>query len=317
MELSVSRCGGFRGGGLSDLGNDAAKPMDRARLWRDPAFGGFDLLSASYVSHRFVPHAHQEFVIAAYEAGAEAFVCAGKPDVASAGCILVIRPGEVHSGYAAIQQGWQYRAFYPGQDVVEAIWQADGGMARLPRIETRLFDDAVLAARLSRVHRRIEQGSDRLQSEIELVASLAELLQRFGSRPQPRMILGESWKLRKARRHIEDAFRGEVGLSVLGDLTGLSAGYLTRRFHHLYGLPPHAYLTQIRLQEAKLLLRRGESQADIAAAVGFSDQSHLITQFKRAFGVTPGAYAREVKKIQFSTRSVSHADPGTGRLRRR
>ena len=56
------------------------------------------------------------------------------------------------------------------------------------------------------------------------------------------------------------------------------------------GLPPHAYLTQVRLREARRQLLAGSSPALVAAEVGFVDQSHLIKRFRSAFGITPGQY---------------------------
>nr|WP_247385558.1 MULTISPECIES: helix-turn-helix domain-containing protein [unclassified Bradyrhizobium] len=43
-----------------------------------------------------------------------------------------------------------------------------------------------------------------------------------------------------------------------------------------------------RLNDARELLRRGESIAGVAAETGFADQSHLGRFFRRAFGITPG-----------------------------
>jgi quercetin dioxygenase-like cupin family protein len=56
------------------------------------------------------------------------------------------------------------------------------------------------------------------------------------------------------------------------------------------GLPPHGYLTQVRLREARRRLLAGRSPALVAAEVGFVDQSHLIKRFRSAFGMTPGQY---------------------------
>jgi AraC-like DNA-binding protein len=55
-------------------------------------------------------------------------------------------------------------------------------------------------------------------------------------------------------------------------------------------MAPHAYLNQIRLERARQLLSAGEPSAQVAAATGFVDQSHLTRRFKGAFGVTPGQY---------------------------
>ncbi|WP_353860328.1 AraC family transcriptional regulator [Azospirillum formosense] len=71
---------------------------------------------------------------------------------------------------------------------------------------------------------------------------------------------------------------------------GMSREGYSRRFRKHHGVPPHAFALQERLNEARLLLRAGESIAAVAADTGFTDQSHLGRCFRRAFGVTPGRY---------------------------
>lgn len=71
---------------------------------------------------------------------------------------------------------------------------------------------------------------------------------------------------------------------------GMSREGFSRRFARRHGLPPHAFWVMARLNHARELLRAGEGIADVAAATGFADQSHLGSWFRRAFGVTPGRY---------------------------
>ena len=66
---------------------------------------------------------------------------------------------------------------------------------------------------------------------------------------------------------------------------------MSRAFRAAYGLPPHAYLTNLRVQRARELLDAGLRPAEVAAHVGFTDQAHLTRHFKRVVGVPPGAYA--------------------------
>jgi AraC-like DNA-binding protein len=69
---------------------------------------------------------------------------------------------------------------------------------------------------------------------------------------------------------------------------------LIRGFRAAFGFTPHQYLTHLRLERARHLLRRGHDCGETAHAVGFYDQSQLNRHFVRHFGVTPGAYARAV-----------------------
>ncbi len=65
---------------------------------------------------------------------------------------------------------------------------------------------------------------------------------------------------------------------------------LSRLFQAQWGLPPHAWLVQWRLSQARRQLAAGVPAADVAAALGFADQSHLGRWFKRACHLTPARY---------------------------
>jgi AraC-like DNA-binding protein len=65
---------------------------------------------------------------------------------------------------------------------------------------------------------------------------------------------------------------------------------LLRAFRAVTGLPPHAYLNQVRVHRARELLDAGLRAAEVAAHTGFADQAHLTRHFKRSVGVPPRAY---------------------------
>ena len=72
----------------------------------------------------------------------------------------------------------------------------------------------------------------------------------------------------------------------------LSAYHFARQFKRATGLPPHQYVILRRVERAKQLLHGGSelSLAEVAAHVGFSDQSQFSYHFKRLVGVTPGQF---------------------------
>ena len=70
----------------------------------------------------------------------------------------------------------------------------------------------------------------------------------------------------------------------------LSKFHLIRVFDRCYGMPPHAYVMQLRMSQAKEMLRDDMDILDIALSLGFYDQSHFANTFKQYVGVTPRAY---------------------------
>ncbi|PXA87713.1 hypothetical protein DMC47_31390, partial [Nostoc sp. 3335mG] len=70
----------------------------------------------------------------------------------------------------------------------------------------------------------------------------------------------------------------------------LSKGTLIAGFKAHFGVPPQRYLIQVRLAEARALLRQGVGIAEVAYTVGFADQAHLTRHFRAVLGVTPARY---------------------------
>jgi AraC-like DNA-binding protein len=86
----------------------------------------------------------------------------------------------------------------------------------------------------------------------------------------------------------------DLGIDDLARAVGLSRFQVRRWFLAAYGLPPSAYLRQVRLREAKRRLAAGVAIAEVAVATGFADQSHLTRWFRRSYGITPGTYQRGI-----------------------
>ena len=81
-------------------------------------------------------------------------------------------------------------------------------------------------------------------------------------------------------------------LHALAASNGLEPYQLTRRFQQRYGLTPSAWRREWRLRRALALLAEGCVLAEIAVECGFSDQSHLSREVKRATGMAPAAFQR-------------------------
>ena len=78
-----------------------------------------------------------------------------------------------------------------------------------------------------------------------------------------------------------------IEVAVLAKLAGRSPFHFSRVFSRSVGVSPHRYVVHLRLQRAIELARDGRSSlAEIAAATGFADQSHLSRWVRRVHGVT-------------------------------
>ena len=79
-----------------------------------------------------------------------------------------------------------------------------------------------------------------------------------------------------------------IEAGALARIAGRSPFHFTRVFARSVGITPYRYVVHLRLQRALELMRDGRhGLAEIAAATGFADQSHLSRWGRRVHGVSP------------------------------
>jgi AraC-like DNA-binding protein len=275
--------------------------VERARYWRHPAVSGVDLLRARFLTHRYSRHAHETFSLGLCEAGVEEFEYGGSLLRAGPGSVALLNPEVVHTGQAAGPAGWTYRVLYPAVDVVTAVADELGWPPGTPSFPETIVYDERSARMLLAAHAAAERG-DRLASSSLLATALAGLLRAHGRTgpgggavpPAARRAPGA---VASVRDMLFERLTDPPSLDDLALATGMSPFALLRAFRDETGLPPHAYLNQLRVRLARRLLDAGMAPAAVAATAGFADQAHLTRHFKRMVGVPPAAYQRAIAAI--------------------
>ncbi|HEX3426992.1 MAG TPA: AraC family transcriptional regulator [Acidimicrobiales bacterium] len=83
-----------------------------------------------------------------------------------------------------------------------------------------------------------------------------------------------------------------LSVADLADAVSMSQSAFAHLFKTATGVSPYQFVKRLRLDHARVLLvQEGRSVSETAATVGYTSLSHFINEFKRNFGVTPGAYA--------------------------
>jgi AraC-like DNA-binding protein len=265
---------------------------DSARYWRTPLLPGADLLTAEYHDHEFSPHWHDAYTIPVIVAGAEGYRYLGNDYVAEAGSVPIINPGELHTGARAIEEGWRYRVLYAPVDFIQQLANDVAGQQQaLPWFEPGVIRDLDLAQRLAHAHRLLEAQADPLAAEAAMLDALSTLLVRFsGNRTKPVRLAADDARVAIMKERLTGDLTAPLQLAELAGTVGLSPFHAARLFTQATGMPPHAWRNQVRLQRALVPLRAGVPVTDVAAASGFTDQSHFTRHFRRMFGVPPGRW---------------------------
>jgi AraC-like DNA-binding protein len=248
--------------------------------------GGLDLLHADFRQRQFPPHFHDDYTFGLVTRGVNRFRYGRRHLEAPAGTICLALPGEIHTGDAG-EVGWTYWTVHVPATAMRAL-AAEAGIAGDPAFASGVIDDAGAARRLAAFFGG--NGADPLLAhEVRAVEALGGLIRRHANAaietPVPALAS-------RVRDLLADRAADTVTLADLEAETGVGRYRLIRAFRAAYGLPPHAWQTQVRLARAKALIAAGTPLAEAAAAAGFADQAHMTRLFRRVLGCTPGAYAR-------------------------
>ncbi|MGW0905326.1 AraC family transcriptional regulator [Streptomyces sp. NPDC002853] len=273
-----------------------AGSAEQARHWRYAELPGVDLLRAHYIDKTFVRHTHEHYVIAAIAEGVDVFHHGGADQHAGPGTLALINPDTPHTGRAGAPEGWRYAAVYPSPDLVAAIAAETTAIRGTPGFIRPVLEDPYAVTLVHRVLRAAEEGNALAADTLLRVAVTRLLRHNGGAVPQRAARTAGARIAARARAVLEERLADPPSLERLATDLGVGPFALLRAFRDVYGMPPHAWLTDARVRAARRLLDAGTSPAEAAVAVGFTDQPHLNRHFTRAVGVPPGAYQRERKK---------------------
>jgi len=176
--------------------------------------------------------------------------------------------------------------------------QNETGSPYAPRIH---FEDPVVWETAAKLKSAIENGQTK---RTLYLAALSSVLALELSRPKHETVRDSSvnrgglasWQKRTIVSYIEEHLGDQIGLSALARLARLSQHHFCRAFKHSFGIPPHQYHLQRRIERAKVLLADPkESVTDIALTLGYSQISSFSVAFRKLTGWTPTKYRREFK----------------------
>ena len=172
--------------------------------------------------------------------------------------------------------------------------------AEQPLAPRLFFEDAALLTTAQKLMASIEgPDADNCAYLEALGAVLAHELVRLdrGNTKSKSAVKGglAAWQQRVVTSYIDDHLGEPVPLAKLAELAGLSTYHFCRSFKQSFGVPPHRYHTNRRIEHAKTLLAKPAfSVTDIGLTVGFSETSSFTAAFRKATGLTPTAYHRSL-----------------------
>lgn len=141
-------------------------------------------------------------------------------------------------------------------------------------------------------------GSDDYVRDMQIYGGLVELLT---------LLMKESWQsgaahvtqgkkqnLQEIKEYLDTHFTEKITLDVLSERFYINKFYLTRVFKEQFGQTVTGYLVQLRITQAKRMLRFTDHTIEsIALDCGLNDANYFSRLFKKVEGITPGEFRRQ------------------------
>jgi AraC-like DNA-binding protein len=269
-----------------------ARSASAPRFWRSDALPFIEARSIDDGREVcYDRHSHETFSIGAVTGGRSVYVNRQAQERIGAGVVVMMNPDDVHACNPVVDERWSYRMLH-----VDVEWLT-GLQHELGFSENHAFRafsqimtlDPVLFDGLNRLYAiLVDDDGDTLRKESAAITFFEDIQQTLNPASLPAH--DTSRQLARAAEFIAENCRHSLKLEDVCKAAELSASHLIRAFKQRYGMTPHAYLINRRIQYSRAQLRRGRLIADVALDAGFADQAHLQRTFKRLVAATPGQY---------------------------
>ena len=218
------------------------------------------------------------YTIARVDSGTTEWFARGRVWRSTPGSFQIKQPGDVHRdlAHAGVVA---YQIVVLSHELVELF-------VRRVAVEPQLAPDDVRARAFARLHAAVDQRAERLVLDVAAVEAVAALAGGEPATPS------RTRRVRRALELMHDCFAEPLTLDEIAAEAELDKFHLCRAFRDQLGVPPHAYLTRLRIRRAKELLVAGVRPSEVASRVGLYDQSALNRHFRRIAGTTPGQFAK-------------------------
>ena len=114
---------------------------------------------------------------------------------------------------------------------------------------------------------------------------------------QKTTVRAENRECAEIKRYIDTNYRESITLDKLAGMAHLNKYYLSHAFQKEYGISPITYLSRRRIEESKYLLgNTSHTLAQVSELLGFSSPSYFSQCFRKAEGISPNEYRRQVRE---------------------
>ena len=276
----------------------AKQPFLKCNLWREELLYNIDFAFYTLTRHHFAKHFHNHFVIELVVEGEDLYYCRGNNYHATKNQIVLINPGEIHTGNTIENIPLKYFSLYPDLTALQKV--AEALSIHLPKdfvFKHSLSNDLHLARKFSAVFNAFLLNDDPLHTHELFLDFMNTLFSQHCIRTMETVSMDS--RATMLVDYIHHHYKDEITLQNLASIVNLNPFHTVRIFKKAIGVSPYCYLVMTRAEKAKQLLRNGFKVEEAAMETGFYDSSHFYRIFRKMSGISPQSF--RLCKSQYRT----------------
>lgn len=239
-------------------------------------------------------HSHTHWSLGAITQGVSTFIYRENSYHVTEGDLVLMNPDWPHACNPIENQPWAYLMLYVDTTWLTQLRYTEGllqqpcwqDIANAVITDNHLYQGyCTMAATL------LDDDRELLDKQTQVIEYLSTLMHTFDNQ---KLVLNKQTPaaLNKLASYLNEHCAEELSLDELCTLSGYSPSHFIRSFKQYFGMTPHAYIINKRIQYSQQQLKKGLSIIDIALDAGFADQAHFQRTFKRLVAATPNQYRK-------------------------
>lgn len=240
-------------------------------------------------------HSHTHWSLGAITQGASTFIYRDDSYHVKKGDLVLMNPDWSHACNPIENQPWAYLMLY-----VDTAWLTQlryiEGLLEQPHWQdianAVMTDEGLYQGYCTMVARLLDDKRELLDKQTQVVKYLSALMHKISNQ-----VVFEAKRpstLKALADYLDQHCTQELSLDDLCIRSGYSPSYLINTFKKHFGMTPHAYIVNKRIQYGQRELKKGTTIIDTALSAGFADQAHFQRTFKRLVAATPNQYRKSL-----------------------
>lgn len=192
-----------------------------------------------------------------------------------------------------LQEVYELPTEVDGTSIIEQMFEymcKQHPEAQLPQSDPRSYDTSAQTSNYVERYRDME-----LWEKMELRSAMLLIMSQFIHYAHPRV-----WTHDERMKRVLEFIHSNIGESIdvdkLSSVANVTKPHFIRIFKREFGVSPIQYINSKKVEQAQLLLfTTDKAVKEVAYTLGFSDQNYFIRMFRKATGITPKEYRKQLR----------------------